>query len=153
MAKENVTLQEQELTVQAQESAATEREVEIVDTDVTFKLQRETFQHEGKTYNSFYIPIRVFGRDMKIQLAPKEGDRNAYTVLADIFTLYTEADLVCCEGVMSDGKKKTKFMTYLVKAQDPSSGLEVSVALKPVGDTNKRLLEQLYRQKSQYSPF
>lgn len=144
MAKENATLQEQELMEQEQESAA---EITEIDTDVVFPLQRETFTHEGKTYNSFFVAVKVFNRDMKIQLAPKEGDRNAYMLLEDIFTILKTADLYCCEGVMIDGKKRTTFMQYLVKAVDPASGLALSVALKPVGDTNKRLLEQLYRQQ------
>lgn len=147
--------QEQAQEIMAQEimgqetTAAAEEMIESVAGEVVLALHRKTFTHEGKTYNSFYIPIKVLGREIEIQLAPKEGDRNAYLILGDIFGLTEVADLVCAENTMVDGKKRTTFMSYHVRFFDENSGFEISVALKPVGDSNKRLLEQLYRQRMQ----
>ena len=144
----------QEMMGETQESAASEPVYEVEETDITFTLHHKTFTHEGKLYNDFFIPIKVLGREMEIKLSPKEGDRNAYFILDQLYKTHDVVELVCAEGTRMEGKKKTKFMTYLVKFFDPALGIEVAVPLRPLGDTNKRLLEQMYRQRlSQSSAF
>ena len=122
---------------------------EIVESGVTLPLRREAFRQDGKEFNSYFVPLKVFGKSFKLELRPKENDYNAYFFLNCIFGESGETVLYCAEGVMRDSstKKKTVFKTYLVKGVDPESGFPVSVALRPFGDSNKRMLEELYRQK------
>lgn len=145
--------QEQEMmNEQAQDQAqATEREVEVVDRGVELPLTIELVKSkDGRVYHNFKIKLKVFGREIVVDMRPRADDRNAYALADTICDIIGGriAPMRCIENVMKDsGGKNMKYMSYLLYAEDPDSGMELSVGLKPQGDSSKRLLESYYKQQ------
>lgn len=116
---------------------------------VTLPLKRTAYKVDGNTYYYFHVSIVVFGKEMKLELRPKQDDRNAYFMLQGIFGEGNETLLHCTQGsrIQQGTNKRQKYMIYTVKGYDSLIG-EVSVALVPYGDTSKRTLEALYQRKA-----
>lgn len=134
-----------------QEQAQDATEVEIVDKGVELPLTMELVKDkDGRVYHNFKVKLNIMGREMVVDMRPKEGDRNAYALADMIYDLAGAkvAPMRCVENVMKDSSGKSmKFMTYLLVGEDPESGIELTVALKPVGDSSKRLLESVYKRR------
>ena len=74
------TMEQEMMNEQAQEQVqATEREVEVVDRGVELPLTLIlTKNKDGQVYHNYKIKLDVCGRQIQIDMRPKEGDRNAY---------------------------------------------------------------------------
>ena len=154
MATKQVQEQEmmnEQVQEQEQAQAVTEREVEVIDRGVELPLTIELVKSkDGRVYHNFKIKLAVFGREIVVDMRPKADDRNAYALADAICDIIggRVAPLRCMENVMKDSSgKNMKYMTYLLVAEDPDSGMELSVALRPQGDSSKRLLESCYKQQ------
>ena len=55
------------------------------------KVERETFEMDGKTYFGYFIKGNIRGRDVKIEIKPP--DNGGYTVLDIVFDGAMSADL------------------------------------------------------------
>lgn len=125
-------------------------EAEVVDRGVELPLKLVlTKNKDGQVYHNYKVTLNVFGRPIQIDMRPREGDRNAYEVSDVIFAIVggNVAPLRCVEMVMKDSSgKNMRYMTYLLTATDPDSGMELSVSLRPQGDSSKRMLENYYKQ-------
>lgn len=146
------TMEQEMMNEQAQEQAqAMEREVEVVDRGVELPLTLIlTKNKDGQVYHNYKIKFDVCGHQIQIDMRPKEGDRNAYELSDLIFAIAggNVAPIRCVENTMKDASgKSTKYMTYLLVAEDPATGVELSVPLRPQGDSSKRLLESYYKQQ------
>lgn len=109
---------------------------------------------DGKMYNMYFVPFEVFGKTMELELRPVEGDINGYRLLSGIFEeVYAKThkyvhELSCFRKSSKNEKtgKRMLYMAYEVRYKLPS-GVTVAVTLKPYGNSNKRMLEELYSQK------
>ena len=67
------------------------------------KVERETFEMDGKTYFGYFIKGNIRGRDVKIGIKPP--DNGGYTVLDIVFDGAMAADLEVTPFEMKrDGK-------------------------------------------------
>ena len=141
-----------EKVTEAAVTEVVEKEERAEGNGVTLPLSRRAYTVQGKTYHSYFVLLKVKGVSMELELRPKEGDVNAFRFLDLIFkdvkeqTGKDECDLTC-QLVSSKGNdgKRMSYMSYAVERV--VDGLPCIAALKPYGDSNKRMLETLYRQK------
>lgn len=81
------------------------------------KVERETFESNGKEYFSYFIKGNVRGRDVKAGVIPP--DKGGYTVLDIVFDGQMEAELIVTPFEIKDVKGKTiKGNTYSVRSYD-----------------------------------
>ena len=69
------------------------------------KVERETFESNGKEYFHYFIKGNVRGRDIKAGVMPP--DKGGYTVLDIVFDGEMEAELVITPFEIKDVKGKT----------------------------------------------
>ena len=69
------------------------------------KVERETFESNGKEYFSYFIKGNVRGRDIKAGVIPP--DKGSYTVLDIVFDGQMEAELIVTPFEIKDVKGKT----------------------------------------------
>ena len=65
------------------------------------KVERDTYEKNGKTYFSYFIRGNVRGKDVRAAVIPP--DRGGYTVLDIVFGDAMEAELVVTPFEMKDG--------------------------------------------------
>ena len=140
-----------------EESEESEYEAEdrVEGKGVILTLHAKRFQStDGKTYYSYFVPFEVFGKTMELELRPAEGDINGYRLLMGIFEeVYAEThkyvyELTCFRKSSRNEKtgKRMLYMAYEVRRKLPN-GMTIAVTLKPYGNSNKRMLEEMYNQK------
>ena len=107
----------------------------------TIKVERETFERNGKTYFGYFVSGVVRGRQVK-----KPPDNGGYTVLDIVFDGAMEADLTVTPFEMKaeDGRVITG-NTYAVTSVDPDTGEIYSCKVKPARESDKTLLQMLLK--------
>lgn len=132
-----------------------EEEDRVEGKGVVLALHAKRYQSsDGKTYSMYFVPFEVFGKVMELELRPVDGDINGYRLLAGIFeAVYAEThksiyELTCYRKSSKNEKtgKRMLYMAYEVRYKLPS-GVTIAVTLKPYGNSNKRMLEEMYNQK------
>jgi len=108
----------------------------------TIKVERETFESNGKTYFGYFVSGEVRGR--KVKAGVKPPDNGGYTVLDIVFDGAMEADLTVTPFEMKaeDGRTITG-NTYAVTSVDPETGEVYSCKVKPARESDKTLLQML----------
>ena len=107
------------------------------------KVERETFESNGKEYFSYFIKGNVRGRDIKAGVIPP--DKGGYTVLDIVFDGQMEAELIVTPFEIKDVKGKTiKGNTYSVRSYD-EDGTVYECPIKPARTSDKRFLNMLLR--------
>lgn len=107
------------------------------------KVERETFESNGKEYFSYFIKGNVRGRDIKAGVIPP--DKGGYTVLDIVFDGQMEAELIVTPFEIKDVKGKTiKGNTYSVRSYD-EDGAVYECPIKPARTSDKSFLNMLLR--------
>lgn len=107
------------------------------------KVERETFEMDGKQYFSYFIKGTVRGRNVKAAVVPP--DKGGYAVLDIVFDGAMEAELVLTPYEMKDDKGKTiKGETYSVRSTD-EDGEIYECKIKPYRTSDKSLMNMLLR--------
>lgn len=114
-------------------------------------VEKESFEHNGKAYNGYYIKGVVRGREVKIRIAPpdKETDFGGYAVLDLVFDGADKAELVLVPYEIRDDKtgKVIKGNSYLVRTVD-ENGEVYECPVKPARTSDKTLLNMLLTKQS-----
>ena len=110
---------------------------------IKVKVERETYEKEGKEYFSYFVQGIVRGVHMKAQVVPP--DVGGYTVLDVVFNGQMEAELVVkpFEMKMENGEVM-KGKTYMVRSYD-EDGTVYECKIKPFRDSGKNILDMLTR--------
>ena len=107
------------------------------------KVERETFEMDGKQYFSYFIKGTVRGKDVKVAIVPP--DKGGYVVLDIVFDGAMEAELVVIPYEMKDDNGKTiKGNTYAVRSYD-DDGTVYECKVKPFRYSDKNILDMLLR--------
>ena len=107
------------------------------------KVERETFESNGKEYFSYFIKGNVRGREVKAGVIPP--DKGGYTVLDIVFDGQMEAELIVTPFEIKDVKGKTiKGNTYSVRSYD-EDGTVYECPIKPARTSDKSFLNMLLR--------
>ena len=106
------------------------------------KVERETFERNGKTYFGYFVSGVVRGR--KVKAGVKPPDNGGYTVLDIIFGDADEANLAVTPFEMKaeDGRIITG-NTYAVESVDEETGEVYSCKEKPARESDKTILQML----------
>ena len=67
------------------------------------KVERETFEKNGKTYYGYFVSGVIRGRQVKVGIKPP--DNGGYTVLDIVFDGAMEADLIVTPYTMKTDRK------------------------------------------------
>ena len=107
------------------------------------KVERETFESNGKEYFSYFIKGNVRGRDIKAGVIPP--DKGGDTVLDIVFDGQMEAELIVTPFEIKDVKGKTiKGNTYSVRSYD-EDGTVYECPIKPARTSDKSFMNMLLR--------
>lgn len=108
------------------------------------KVERETFEKNGKTYYGYFVSGVIRGRLVKVGIKPP--DNGGYTVLDIVFDGAMEADLTVTPYEMKteDGRVITG-NTYAVTSVDAETGEVYSCKVKPARESDKTLLQMLVK--------
>lgn len=108
------------------------------------KVERETFEKDGKTYFSYFIKCNIRGKDAKILISPP--DLGGFAVLDIVFDTSMEADLVCNPYEIKNDKtgKVIKGVKYGVRTVD-ENGEIYECEIKPFRSSDKSLLAMLLK--------
>jgi hypothetical protein len=111
------------------------------------KVERGTFEYNGKTCNEYFINGTIRGVDVKIKLTPPDPkDRGGYTVLDIVFAGEKEADFVVEPfAFQDDNGKLISGDRYLVRSEDKETGEVYECAVKPARKSDKAALSMLMR--------
>ena len=111
------------------------------------KVERDTYEKDGKTYYSYFIKGNIRGRDIRVLIVPP--DKGGYTVLDIVFGEEMEAELVLNPYEIKDEStgKVIKGNSYAVRTVD-EDGEVYECAIKPFRATDKALLNMLLNKKA-----
>ena len=111
------------------------------------KVERDTYEKDGKTYYSYFIKGNVRGRDIRVLIVPP--DKGGYTVLDIVFGEEMEAELVLNPYEIKDEStgKVIKGNSYAVRTVD-EEGEVYECAIKPFRASDKALLNMLLNKKA-----
>ena len=111
------------------------------------KVERDTYEKDGKTYYSYFIKGNVRGRDIRVLIVPP--DKGGYTVLDIVFGEEMEAELVLNPYEIKDDStgRVIKGNSYAVRTVD-ADGEVYECAIKPFRASDKALLQMLLNKKS-----
>ena len=103
------------------------------------KVERETYERNGKTFYSYFIRGELRGVEFRIGVQPH--DVGGYTVLEIVFNGKMEAELVTKPWEIKDEKTGTvnTGVTYAVVSYD-EDGTMYECAIKPAKRSDKDLL-------------
>ena len=106
------------------------------------KVERDTYEKDGKTYYSYFIKGNIRGRDIRVLIVPP--DKGGYTVLDIVFGEEMEAELVLNPYEIKDEStgKVIKGNSYAVRTVD-EDGEVYECAIKPFRASVKALLNML----------
>ncbi len=109
----------------------------------TIKVERETFEKNGKSYFSYFVKGNIRGVDVKILMTPP--DLGGYTVLDIVFAGEKEADFIATPFEFKDaGGNAIKGFSYMVRSYD-EDGTAYECKVKPSRASDKSLLNMLVR--------
>ena len=111
------------------------------------KVERDTYEKDGKTYYSYFIKGNVRGRDIRVLIVPP--DKGGYTVLDIVFGEEMEAELVLNPYEIKDEStgRVIKGNSYAVRTVG-ADGEVYECAIKPFRASDKALLQMLLNKKS-----
>ena len=111
------------------------------------KVERDTYEKDGKTYYSYFIKGNIRGRDIRVLIVPP--DKGGYTVLDIVFGEEIEAELVLNPYEIKDEStgKVIKGNSYAVRTVD-EDGEVYECAIKPFRASDKALLNMLLNKKA-----
>lgn len=111
------------------------------------KVERDTYEKDGKTYYSYFIKGNIRGRDIRVLIVPP--DKGGYTVLDIVFGEEMEAALVLNPYEIKDEStgKVIKGNSYAVRTVD-EDGEVYECAIKPFRASDKALLNMLLNKKA-----
>ena len=104
------------------------------------KVERDTYEKDGKTYYSYFIKGNIRGRDIRVLIVPP--DKGGYTVLDIVFGEEMEAELV-----LNPYEIKDEGNSYAVRTVD-EDGEVYECAIKPFRASDKTLLNMLLNKKA-----
>lgn len=106
------------------------------------KVERDTYEKNGKTYFSYFIRGNVRGKDVRAAVIPP--DRGGYTVLDIVFGDAMEAELVVTPFEMKDeaSGRIISGNTYAVRSVD-ENGEVYECKVKPSRASDKALIGML----------
>ena len=106
------------------------------------KVERDTYEKNGKTYFSYFIRGNVRGKDVRAAVIPP--DRGGYTVLDIVFGDAMEAELVVTPFEMKDetSGRIISGNTYAVRSVD-ENGEVYECKIKASRATDKALIGML----------
>lgn len=106
------------------------------------KVERDTYEKNGKTYFSYFIRGSVRGKDVRAAVIPP--DRGGYTVLDIVFGDAMEAELVVTPFEMKDetSGRIISGNTYAVRSVD-ENGEVYECKIKPSRASDKALIGML----------
>ena len=108
------------------------------------KVERETFEKEGKSYYSYFIKGVIRGKDVRILATPP--DKGGFTVLDIVFGNEMQADLITNPYEIKDEATGNviKGNTYAVRSVD-ENGEVYECTIKPFRNSDKMLLNMLLK--------
>ena len=111
------------------------------------KVERDTYEKDGKTYYSYFIKGNIRGRDIRVLIVPP--DKGGYTVLDIVFGEEMEAELVLNPYEIKDEStgKVIKGNSYAVRTVD-EDGEVYECAIKPFRASDKALLNMLLNKRA-----
>lgn len=106
------------------------------------KVERDTYEKNGKTYFSYFIRGNVRGKDVRAAVIPP--DRGGYAVLDIVFGDAMEAELVVTPFEMKDetSGRIISGNTYAVRSVD-ENGEVYECKIKPSRASDKALIGML----------
>ena len=106
------------------------------------KVERDTYEKNGKTYFSYFIRGNVRGKDVRAAVIPP--DRGGYTVLDIVFGDAMEAELVVTPFEIKDetSGRIISGNTYSVRSVD-ENGEVYECKIKPSRASDKALIGML----------
>jgi len=112
-------------------------------TNKEIKVERDTFESNGKSYFSYFVKGTVRGREVRVAIVPP--DRGGYAVLDIVFGDSMEAELALKPYEIKDETtgKVIKGNSYAVRSQDGDEVYECTV--KPFRNSDKMLLNMLLK--------
>ena len=108
------------------------------------KVERETFEKDGKTFYSYFIKGVIRGKDVRILVTPP--DKGGFTVLDIVFVNEMQADLIVNPYEIKDDATGNviKGNTYAVHSVD-ENGEVYECTIKPFRQSDKALLNMLIK--------
>ena len=108
------------------------------------KVERETFEKDGKSYFSYFINGKIRGKDVRILVTPP--DKGGFTVLDIVFGNEMQADLIVNPYEIKDDATGNviKGNTYAVRSID-ENGEVYECTIKPFRQSDKALLNMLIK--------
>ncbi len=112
--------------------------------DKKIKVERDTYEKNGRTYFSYFIRGKVRGKDVRAALVPP--DRGGYAVLDIVFGEEMEADLLLKPYEIRDEATGRVIAgnTYAVQSHD-EDGEVYECTVKPFRSSDKTLLNMLLK--------
>ena len=112
--------------------------------DKKIKVERDTYEKNGRTYFSYFIHGKVRGKDVRAALVPP--DRGGYAVLDIVFGEEMEADLLLKPYEIRDEATGRVIAgnTYAVQSHD-EDGEVYECTVKPFRSSDKTLLNMLLK--------
>ena len=116
-------------------------------TEGKIMVEREPYEKDGKTYQSYFIKGTVRGVDFRVRIVPP--DFGGYTVLDIVYAGEREAELVLVPYEITDEKtgRVTKGNSYAVHSED-EDGTVYECKIMPFRKSDKDLLQMLLNKKS-----
>ena len=111
------------------------------------KVERDTYEKDGKTYYSYFIKGNIRGRDIRVLIVPP--DKGGYTVLDIVFGEEMEAELVLNPYEIKDEStgKVIKGNSYAVRTVDEEDEV-YECKIVPLRKSDKDLLQMLLNKKT-----
>ena len=111
-------------------------------TEGKIMVEREPYEKDGKTYQSYFIKGTVRGVDFRVRIVPP--DYGGYTVLDIVYAGEQEAELVLVPYEITDEKTKQviKGNRYMVRTVD-EDGKVYECPVKPSRTSDRSMLQML----------
>ncbi len=110
-------------------------------------VEREIYEsRDRKSYYGYFVRGKVRGREVKVDLMPKNKDFDGYEILDIIFDIAPTAQLVLRDEEMtSESGKSSTYTVYEVQNTD-EDGILYSYKVKPRAESDKSILNILLQQ-------
>lgn len=110
----------------------------------TVYVERETFEHNDKSYFAYYIKGVIRGKEIKVQVMPH--DNGGFAILDIVFNGADKAELFLTPYEIRDEKTKrvVKGNTYGVRSYD-ENGEVYECPIRPYRSSDKTALQMLLR--------
>ena len=108
-------------------------------------VEREMFDYKGNNYYQYFVRATLRGRELKVQLAPKEKSQKAFEILDIVFGDAQSAELVITPfEVQGENGNTISGNSYAIRTID-EDGEVYEVKVKPYKDCDKDLLKMLLK--------